>query len=425
MEMGNSANKLDHQYKVLLQTIMHHGNIKGDRTGVGTRSIFGYMIRHDMADGFPAITTKKLAFKTMVTELMWFLQGRTDLRYLLQNNCHIWTGDAYKKYEKWVEALQEKYTNPTTENAQKVAEVVAIPKIVKLTVEEFERDILANDDFNSMFGDLGPIYGKQWRSWEGVDKDFFFNSDALDEENRDARQGLFYKPESFDQIANLINDLRTNPDSRRLLLNAWNVADVDKAVLPPCHIGFQLYTRKLTETELVERLGTDEEKQQLRGILLIKNAFVKALRYEEAAKVRGEEKEFYAKFEKKLSKTRVVPERAISLMWSQRSVDTLLGLPFNIASYGLLLEIIAKEVNMIPDELIGMLGDTHLYNNHITAAAEQITRFGHPLPKLKINQFDKNNHYIDERDDISEYDPSQFSLIGYESDEKIEAKLNN
>jgi thymidylate synthase len=112
-------------------------------------------------------------------------------------------------------------------------------------------------------------------------------------------------------------------------------------------------------------------------------------------------------------------------MWSQRSVDTLLGLPFNIASYGLLLEIIAKEVNMIPDELIGMLGDTHLYNNHITAAAQQITRFGHPLPKLKINQFDKNHHYIDERDDISEYDPSQFSLIGYESDEKIEAKLNN
>jgi len=229
----------------------------------------------------------------------------------------------------------------------------------------------------------------------------------------------------IDQIQNLINDLKTNPDSRRLMVNAWNVADVDKAVLPPCHYGFQLYTRKLTETELVERLGTNEEKQKLRGILLIKSAYVKALRYEDAAKAREEEKEFYAKFEEKLKKTRVVPERAISLMWSQRSVDTLLGLPFNIASYGLLLEIIAKEVNMIPDELIGMLGDTHLYNNHITAAAEQIKRYGHPLPKLKINQFDKNNHYIDERDDISEYDPSQFSLIGYQSDEKIEAKLNN
>ena len=318
-------NNLDKQYTDLLQTILDYGVEKKDRTGTGTKSIFGYTIRHNMKDGFPLLTTKKMAWKSLVTELLWFLKGDTNIKFLLDNGCHIWDGDAYKAYVK--------YWEPNIEYIDGKA---------ILTQEEFINKIKTDDEFANEWGELGPIYGKQWRKWSAgslEDKHGFGN---------------------IDQIQNLINDLKTNPDSRRLMVNAWNVGELAQMVLPPCHYGFQVYTRELS---VKERLSYFEE-------------FFHCTPNSENMN----EREIHIE----LSKSNI-PTRAISLIWNQRSVDTFLGLPFNIASYGLLLEIIAKAVNMVPDELIGNLGDVHLYSNHIEQAKEQINRTPYELPTLNIN----------------------------------------
>ena len=318
-------NKLDKQYQELLQDILDNGVEKKDRTGTGTISVFGRQIRHKMSEGFPLLTTKKMAFKTMVTELLWFLRGDTNIKYLVDNDCHIWDGDAYKRYSI-------------------IAGVST--QVEALTKEEFINKIKNDDEFAKKWGELGPIYGKQWRSWETmegmkVEGNGYTESMVLGWKLRQDEHGNITDGRiPIDQIQNLINDLKTNPDSRRLMVNAWNCSYLDQMVLPPCHYGFQVYTRELSWEER-ETYGY----KYIDGILT----------EEWADKLR-------------------LPTRAISLMWNQRSVDTFLGLPFNIASYGLLLEIIAKEVNMIPDELIGNLGDTHLYLNHIEQAKEQIGR---------------------------------------------------
>ena len=313
-------NNIDRQYKELLDYILHFGIDKADRTGTGTKSIFGWQIRHNMKEGFPLLTTKKMAWKTMVTELLWFLRGDTNIKYLVDNGCHIWDGDAYKNYCKWYDSQDE---------AKKVYEDAVLP-----TQEEFINRIKTDDKFAKEWGELGPIYGKQWRKWANGGE-------------------VFDDVHYYDQIANLISELKTNPDSRRLMVSAWNVGELDQMVLPPCHYGFQVYTRELT--------------------------FQERLNYYDPKKLYHNEVDSWFLDELK------IPKRAISLMWNQRSVDTFLGLPFNIASYALLLEIIAKAVNMIPDELIGNLGDVHLYNNHIEQAKEQITRTPYELPKLNIN----------------------------------------
>mgnify|MGYP003350116532 CR=1 FL=1 len=334
-------NNIDKSYQLLLQDILDNGVEKSDRTGTGTISVFGRQIRHKMSEGFPLLTTKKMAWKTMVTELLWFLRGDTNIKFLVDNDCHIWDGDAYKNYLNLATKVDEngKIVNLTyPENA--------------LSKEEFINKIKQNEwDFAKTWGELGPIYGKQWRGWNGVDREAFFNSDNLDERNRDARHGMFYKESDIDQIQNLINDLKTNPDSRRLMVNAWNVGELDQMVLPPCHYGFQVYTRELSLEERHEL-----QTKMFNGL----HYFPYSLDGEE-----GLHKEY---------DKQNVPRRAISLMWNQRSVDTFLGLPFNIASYGLLLEIIAKIVNMVPDQLIGNLGDTHLYLDHLEQAKEQIGR---------------------------------------------------
>ena len=206
----------------------------------------------------------------------------------------------------------------------------------------------------------------------------------------------------IDQISELIKQIKDNPDSRRLLVSAWNASDLPHQVLPPCHYGFQVYTRELS----------DEER-----LIWMKNNRPKVILPGRDLNVEFSMDEFFRPYG--------VPKRAISLMWNQRSVDTFLGLPFNIASYGLLLEIIAKEVNMVPDELIGNLGDVHLYSNHIEQAKEQITRKPYPLPKLIIDQFDETNHYIGDMDDISEYNIEQFKLENYQSHPTIKAPLSN
>jgi thymidylate synthase len=295
----NTMNNLDKTYTALLQDILDNGVEKKDRTGTGTISVFGRQIRHKMSDGFPLLTTKKMHWKSIVTELLWFLRGDTNIKYLVDNNCHIWNGDAYKNYQ---------WNQPKS-----------FPKEPDsgLSQEEFINKIKTNDEFAKKWGDLGPVYGQMWRDW-------------------DTDTG-----EKIDQIANLINDLKTNPDGRRLMVSAWNPTYIPHCVLPPCHYGFQVYTRELS---LDERNKWSWDNW---GITC------------EMESVLDEQE---------------VPKRAISLMWNQRSVDTFLGLPFNIASYGLLLMMIADEVNMVPDELIGNLGDVHLYLNHIEQAKEQIGR---------------------------------------------------
>ena len=326
-------NKLDKDYQALLQDILDNGVKKEDRTGTGTISVFGRQIRHNMKDGFPLLTTKKMPWKSIVTELLWFLQGNTNIKWLVDNGCNIWNGDAYRNYESnWLKE-NPPMAGPYTDAC--------------LTMDEFINKIKTDDEFAKEWGELGPIYGKQWRSWRNpsfpkISKEFSDICDGRTHIEVDC---------PIDQIQNLINDLKGNPDSRRLMVNAWNVGELDQMVLPPCHYGFQVYTRELKY----------HERRAYRAKL------VREGKIPFGGEPIGDDFEDLDKHN--------IPTRAISLMWNQRSVDTFLGLPFNIASYGLLLEIIAKEVNMVPEELIGNLGDVHLYSNHIEQAKEQIGRY--------------------------------------------------
>tara|TARA_R110000772_G_scaffold51094_2_gene117400 strand:- start:189 stop:995 length:807 start_codon:yes stop_codon:yes gene_type:complete len=267
-------NNLDRQYLNLLEHILETGEEKTDRTGTGTLSIFGHQIRHDMSDGFPILTTKKVYWKGVVEELKWFLKGDVYAKTLSDKGVHIWDGDAKNN---------------------------------------------GRDDTY-----LGPIYGAQWRSWKSWGG-------------------------HIDQIQNLINELKSNPHSRRHLVSAWNVGELDQMALPPCHYSFQCY----------------------------------------------------------------VINGTLSLMWNQRSVDTFLGLPFNISSYGLLLLLLCKETGYEPGELIGNLGDTHLYLNHIDQAEKQLSRNSFKLPNISLN-----NVCILKGD-------FDVELLNYESHPSIKAPLSN
>ena len=306
-EDQKNMNKLDEQYRGILAELLYNGKEKEDRTGTGTLSKFGMQIRHNMKDGFPLLTTKKMAVKTMMTELKWFLKGDTNIKYLVDNNCNIWNGDAYKKFLKH---------SPPHDRLE--------------TLAEFIDKIKMDDGFASKWGELGPIYGKQWRKW---------GSGVLEDKHL----------EPIDQIQNLINELKTNPDSRRLMVSAWNVGELNRMTLPPCHYGFQCY----------------------------------------------------------------VADGKLSLMWSQRSVDTFLGLPFNIASYGMLLMLLCEETGYEPGDLIGNLGDVHLYNNHWEQAKEQIDRDGFDLPTIKLSNVDILNGEFD------------YQLINYHFHPSIKAPLSN
>jgi thymidylate synthase len=295
-------NSLDKQYLDLLDDILTSGTSKEDRTGTGTWSVFGRQIRHDMREGFPLLTTKKMAWKTMTKELLWFLSGDTNIKWLVENNCNIWNGDAYKAY------LNKSAVKHQWERGGDVADMEMFLNVVQ---SEAEGD----------FGELGPVYGKQWRDWNGND-----------------------------QIKNLIKGLKENPDGRRHMVSAWNVSDLDQMVLPPCHYGFQCYVRD---------------------------------------------------------------GKYLSLMWNQRSVDTFLGLPFNIASYAALLCLIAEEVDMIPDQLIGNLGDVHLYSNHVDQAIEQLDREIYDLPTVEFS----NINILD-----GEFD---YEVKDYKYHPSIKAPLSN
>ena len=351
-------NKLDKQYQDLLQSILDYGVKKKDRTGTGTKSIFGYIIRHNMKDGFPLLTTKKMAWKTIVTELLWFLRGDTNIKYLVDNDCHIWDGDAFKNFMTTSEGDPDMIWNQ----------------------DQFIHLIKTNDEFAKEWGELGPIYGAQWRNW---------NTKQFESLN-DGNFGHRYNDVRIDQIQNLINDLKTNPDSRRLMVSAWNVGELDQMVLPPCHYGFQVYTRELS---LEERLDLASKTYDV----------FDPLDFSIPAKVDHDE----------IDKLYPVPKRAISLMWNQRSCDVPLGIPMNIASYGLLLMMIADEVNMIPEELIGSLGDCHIYLNQIDGVKEQIGREPFELPTVHV------------RDGIHCSSVNDVILENYQSHPKIYFPLSN
>ncbi len=377
-------NTLDSKYQELLQDILDNGVVKTDRTGTGTISVFGRQIRHRMSQGFPLLTTKKMAWKTMVTELIWFLSGSTNIKYLVDNNCHIWDGDAYKNYTKKINDIIDGYKCGDIMGMQPHMEVwfSDSDKLTPLTQSEFINKIKTDDEFAKKWGELGPIYGKQWRSWKYQENEWY--------------DGNTHYPEistSIDQISNLILQLKTNPDSRRLMVSAWNVSELGQMVLPPCHYGFQVYTRELTGEErwdlLKKKVGDDKFQLMVDDIVPFGGGL-------------SEELEVYN-----------IPKRAISLMWNQRSVDTFLGLPFNIASYGLLLTMIADEMNMVPDELIGNLGDVHLYKNHIEQAKEQIKREPFDLPTVHV------------RDGIFSFGGQDVILENYQSHPPIKAPLSN
>jgi thymidylate synthase len=371
-------NKLDADYQNLLKDILENGTKKETRNG-GTISVFGRQIRHKMSEGFPLLTTKKMAWKTMVTELLWFLRGDTNIKFLVENGCHIWDGDAYKNYtKKYENTIKEQFESLGIQESNNLDWVKSNPP---LTQEEFINKIKTDDEFAKKWGELGPVYGKQWRKWGGELVTKRIKEEGKFPVSQNVIEG------QIDQITNLINDLKTNPDSRRLMVSAWNVGELDQMVLPPCHYGFQVYTRELSEGErglLLQPYGLDPLTKEGRD---------------------------------RLWKENNLPTRAISLMWNQRSVDTFLGLPFNIASYGLLLEIIAKEVNMVPDELIGNLGDTHLYSNHIEQAKEQIGREAFELPTLRIAS--------GPLDDIAHHEIMDFDILNYQSHPSIKAPLSN
>jgi len=427
-------NALDKQYQDLLQDILDNGITKQDRTGTGTTSVFGRQIRHKMSEGFPLLTTKKMAWKTMTVELLWFLRGDTNIKFLVDNGCNIWNGDAYKNY---LVKTKNQIEDPNDLNWDLSSP--KDPKITQLTQEQFINKIKTDNEFAKKWGELGPIYGKQWRAWgEGGWSSW-----------TDVNDNVMHKHKTVyievDQIANLIKDLKTNPDSRRLMVNAWNVGELDEMVLPPCHYGFQVYTRELSFDE--------------RRTLVMEGTEYPIVR----SSTNWTEDEI--KEGKRQLEEANIPTRAISLMWNQRSVDTFLGLPFNIASYGLLLEIIAKAVNMVPDELIGNLGDVHLYLNHIEQAKEQIGRKYEPDERsemLKESMGYENYHNAIEElmpfggglseyynahnipyhtresytlptlricsgqlDDIAHHEINDFDLLNYQSHPSIKAPLSN
>ena len=266
------------QYHDLLRRITSEGIVKGDRTGTGTRSVFGHQMRFNLADGFPLLTTKKVFLKGIIHELLWFLAGDTNIKYLVDNGVHIWDNDAYRYYK----------------------ELCAANNIEPIAMEEFLAASSASTPSpieGYAYGDLNHVYGYQWRSWPKPDGS------------------------SIDQIRQVIDTIKTNPNSRRMIVSAWNVAEVEDMALPPCHVLFQFYVAK----------------------------------------------------------------GRLSCQLYQRSADTFLGVPFNIASYALLTMMIAQECGLEAGEFVHTLGDTHLYLNHMEQVAEQLSREPRALPRMRLN----------------------------------------
>ena len=315
---------VDESYLDLLEYIMKNGVAKTDRTGTGTKSLLGYQMRFNLEDGFPLLTTKKVPIKSIIHELLWFMRGDTNLKYLADNNVHIWDEWPYKSY-----LIRNKINVPPSGSPEWNA-----------GIKEFIEKIKNDAGFAKEYGNLGPIYGYQWRSWPAY---------------AEASEGKPARKYHIDQLKNVIEEIKKNPDSRRLIVSAWNVADLDemaKAGLPPCHCFFQFY----------------------------------------------------------------VSGGKLSCQLYQRSCDTFLGVPFNIASYSLFTMIIAQICGLLPGEFVWTGGDVHLYSNHLEQARLQLTRRGdiRPMPKMKINPAKKK---------LEEFTIEDFELVDYNPHEGIKAPI--
>ncbi|MDQ0160683.1 thymidylate synthase [Alkalibacillus salilacus] len=306
--------KNEEAYLKLSEYTLNHGQDRHDRTGVGTRSIFGYQMRFNLQDGFPLLTTKKVPFKLIASELLWFIKGDTNIRYLLQHNNNIWNEWAFKN---WVES--DAYTGPNMDDfGVRAQQDEEFNKIYQEQMQLFKQYILEDDDFAERFGHLGEVYGKQWRNWQ-------------------SSQG-----ETIDQLKQVIHDIKTNPNSRRLIVSAWNPEDIPSMALPPCHTLFQFY----------------------------------------------------------------VEDGRLSCQLYQRSGDIFLGVPFNIASYALLTHLVAHECGLEVGEFIQTFGDAHIYHNHFTQVRTQLERDMLALPTLQINQDKQSIFDIELEDlSISGYEP--------------------
>jgi thymidylate synthase len=323
------------QYHDLMRAVLSNGVVKSDRTGTGTKSIFGYQTRFNLQDGFPLVTTKKLHTKSIIHELIWFLSGKTNIEYLKENGVSIW--------DEWAD-----------EN-----------------------------------GELGPIYGYQWRSWPGP-----ITGVSLFGETSFVRvdETSSVEQETFDQITDVINQLKTNPDSRRLIVSAWNVADIPKMKLPPCHALFQFYTRELSLTERVSWWHSQGPE------------YVSACElYDAGTEITTE-----------MCDDVGIPSRALDCQLYQRSADIFLGVPFNIASYALLTHMIAQQVDMVAGEFVWTGGDCHLYFNHMEQVELQLSRDLKPLPKLVIKR---------KPESIFDYKFEDFEIIGYDPHPAIKAPV--
>ncbi len=357
-------NNVDKQYLKYLKYILDNGVKKTDRTGTGTISIFDYSMRFNMSEGFPLLTSKKVFLKGVIHELIWFLRGDTNIKYLVDNGVHIWNGDAYKNYVKNVSLSSSgewcKVVNDENGNHPEL-----------YTIDEFIEQIKTNKEFSDKWGELGPVYGKQWRNWGG--------------KQVSVKDGKVVTTVN-DQIVNLINDLKNNPDSRRLMVLAWNVDELPKMALPPCHFGFQCYTSELT---------IEQRKKWWCDSL-------------------GKNLSYADDINESILNDKGVPKRKLDLKWFQRSVDSPLGLPFNIASYALLLHLLAKEVNMVPGDLIFSGGDCHIYLNQIEGVREQLKRETFKLPKLRLHN-----------ESIFDLKYEDFEIIKYKSSSSIKFPLSN
>lgn len=372
------------QYQDLINYILENGVEKKDRTGTGTLSVFGYQMRFDLRKGFPLVTTKKTHLRSIIHELLWFLKGETNTQYLTDNGVTIWDEwalpeDEYAEYRMsnadrmahaiteglWVEGgstLQAKLNHLGEKAGNEFLDSLGVPREERYVTRKK--------------GDLGPVYGKQWRNWDCSSR-------------RSMMQGT---TESIDQIQNAIDLLKNDPDNRRIIVSAWNVADLDKMALAPCHAFFQFYSHELSAEKRLEWFKENVPMMKRLRNMVYSNS-------EELHKVMDENK---------------VPRRVLSCQLYQRSCDTFLGLPFNIASYAMLIHMIAQQVNMIPGELIWTGGDTHLYSNHMDQVKELMTREPRKLPTLKI---------VRDVPSINDYTFHDFEVTGYDPHPAIKAPV--
>ena len=377
---------IDFKYHEILRRILDEGIDKGDRTGTGTCSIFSHTLEYDMKDGFPLLTTKKMFTKGIITELLWFLNGDTNLRALVEQGNNIWVGDAHKKYLKEnVALLYESEASTLLEGHKKNG----------VKKEDFIELIKTDDEFNEKWGDLGPIYGKQWVDWSVGE----LESKKTGEIYPSGEFKYSFNRKGINQIQNAIDMLNNNPDGRRIMVSVWNPAEISYMILPPCHWAFEFYTEELTRKERMTLLNTQENTSIELSDLTEWFGISKETEMDSLLNEKG------------------IPKRRLSLKWHQRSVDVPLGLPFNIASYAFLLEMFAQQVNMVPDKLIGDLTNVHIYQNQLDGVREQLAN--------DVNEYEAPKLVLTKAEDVFSYKLEDFELVGYESYPTIKYPLSN